>query len=274
MARWVIGYSFAFALLAASAPAAVRIQSPTVSSPQVQVAPPMLRRAAPPSPTASVAELETRGDQLRADKAFLDALDYYHAAMAKKPDSAALYVKVGITEIGLQRYREAGREFERALKHDRRNAIAYNNLGVIEYLSGSYARAIRDYQKAIVIDAGSASYFSNLGAAYFAKREFDRASIAYSRALELDPDVFERISRNGVQAQMSSPADRAHYDYVLAKLYARMGVLDRSLQCLRRAMEEGYAGIDNVYKDPEFSGLRNDARFTELMASRPPTIPE
>ncbi len=49
---------------------------------------------------------------------------------------------------------------------------------------------------------------------------------------------------------------------------------DRSLQYLRRALEEGYKGIDNVYKDPEFAGLRNDARFTELMAARPPAIPE
>ena len=73
---------------------------------------------------------------------------------------------------------------------------------------------------------------------------------------------------------MSSPADRAHFYYVLAKLYARSGVTDRSLQYLRRAMEEGYKGIEDVYKDSEFAGLRADPRFTELMASRPMAIPQ
>ena len=71
---------------------------------------------------------------------------------------------------------------------------------------------------------------------------------------------------------MSKPEDRAHYDYVVAKLYAKMGVADRSLEYLRKAMEEGYKSIDNVYKDEEFAGLRKDPSFTELMAARPPAI--
>ena len=61
---------------------------------------------------------------------------------------------------------------------------------------------------------------------------------------------------------------------MLAKLYAQSGVTDRSLQYLRRAMEEGYKGIEDVYKDSEFAGLRKDPRFTELMASRPMAIPQ
>ncbi len=69
---------------------------------------------------------------------------------------------------------------------------------------------------------------------------------------------------------MSSPEDRAHFDYVMAKLFAQAGNSDRSLQYLRKALEEGYKGIDAVYKDAEFAGLRKDPRFTELMAARPP----
>jgi hypothetical protein len=33
-------------------------------------------------------------------------------------------------------------------------------------------------------------------------------------------------------------------------------------------MEEGYKDIRNVYKDEEFSSLRKDPRFAELMAAR------
>ena len=32
--------------------------------------------------------------------------------------------------------------------------------------------------------------------------------------------------------------------------------------------------IDDVYKDADFEGLRKDTRFAQLMASRPPAIPE
>jgi hypothetical protein len=37
-------------------------------------------------------------------------------------------------------------------------------------------------------------------------------------------------------------------------------------------MEEGYKGINSVYKDAEFAGVRKDPRFNELMAARPPAI--
>jgi hypothetical protein len=39
-------------------------------------------------------------------------------------------------------------------------------------------------------------------------------------------------------------------------------------------MEDGYKDIKNVYKDEEFSTLRKDPRFAELMASKTPAIPD
>ena len=241
-------------------------------SEQVQIAPPLIRSVDPPSKDATAEDLERQGDDLRGQKLYLDALDYYRAALAKKANDSRILNKIGITELMLQRNKEARKSFEKSIKADRDYADAYSNLGVVYYLDHRYGAAVKEYDKAIERDGNSASFYSNLGAAYFARREFDHAVKAYQHALELDPEVFERTSRAGVQAQLPSPEDRAHYDYTVAKLYAKMGLSDQSLEYLRKAMEAGYKEIKDVYKDAEFSELRKNPRFTELMASKTPVI--
>jgi tetratricopeptide (TPR) repeat protein len=243
-------------------------------SEQVQIKPPLIRSIDPPAPDATAADLESRADQLRMVKLYLDALDYYRAALAKTPSSASLLNKIGITELMMQRYRESKKWFDQSIKIDRKFADAYNNRGVALYEEQKYGAAVKDYRRAIALDTTSASFFSNLGAALFAKKEFDPAVVAYQHAVELDPDVFERTSRGGVQAQLPSPGDRAYYDYTVAKLYAKMGFSDRSLEYLRKAMEEGYKDFKNVYKDVEFATLRKDKRFVELVATKLPALPE
>ena len=263
-----------FCLLTLVASSTSLLQAQKSNSELVQISPPTIRRTEPPSATATVDELESRGDELRLEKDYLDALDYYRAALAKDRNNARIYNKAGIAELLVQRFHEAGKDFERAVHLDHQFADAVNNLGVIDYEAKKYRSAIKQYEKAIKLEPESASFYSNMGAAYFGKKEFEKASDAYTKAMEIDPNILDRTSHNGISAQLPSPADRARYDYVIAKLWAKQGDRDRSLQYLRRAMEEGYKGINDVYKDPEFAGLRSDARFTELMASRPPAIPE
>lgn len=244
------------------------------NSEQMEVGPPPLHRVEPPAAGASAEELERRGDELRTEKNFLDALDYYQAALKAAPADASLFRKMGVCQLMMQRYKEAKKSFERAIRADHNDAISYNNLGVIFYAQHNYNAAIKHYEKAILYDNSAASYYSNMGAAYFAKKRFEKAIQNYAKAVEIDPDIFERTSHAGVMAQLPSPEDRAHYDYVLAKLYARSGVPDRSLHYLKKAKEEGYKDIRNVYKDNEFSNLRKDPRFTELMAAKTPAIPD
>ena len=243
-------------------------------SEQVQVTPPLLRTIEPPSPAATAADLEMRADQLRAQKLYLDALDYYRAALAKTKDTAGLLNKIGITELMMQRYSEARKSFEHSIKADRKFADAYNNLAVVYYEQKKYSAAIKHYHKAIAIDGDSAAFYSNLGAALFSKKQFDPAVVAYQHAMQLDPDVFEHSSRAGVQAQLPSPEDRARYDFTVAKLYAKMGFSDRSLEYLRKAMEEGYKDFNDVYKDAEFAQVRKDKRFAALVAQKVPSLPE
>ena len=101
-----------------------------------------------------------RADQLRSSKLYLDALDYYRAALNKEPDAARLLNKVSITELMMQRYKEARKSFEKSIKANHKFADAYNNLGVVFYEQKKYGAAIRQYHKAIVIDETAASFFS------------------------------------------------------------------------------------------------------------------
>lgn len=252
----------------------LRLQAEVSQSEQVQVGLPQMRVAEAPDTASTAQALEQRGDDLRAGKFYLDAMDYYRAALKKDSNNARIYNKVGISELQMHRFDDAKKDFEKSIKKDHAYANAYNNLGVIFYHDKKYSKAIGLYQKAINLTNDSASFYSNLGTAYFAKKEFENAMTSYSQAVQLDPDVFDRVSKNGVAGHIASPDDRAHWDYVLAKLWAKEGNNDRCLEALRKAMEDGYKGIDEVYRDQEFAGLRKDPRFSALMSSRPLGIPE
>ena len=215
---------------------------------RLQVKPPITQPTTIPSANATVEELEHQGDSLRQQKLFFDALDFYRAALQKDPDSAKLNNKAGMSELQGEHVGESVHYFQRAIKLDPKMAAAHNNLGAARYEERKYGGAVKEYKKAIKLEE-DASFYSNLGAVYFSEKKWEHANEAYGHALQLDPDLFVRPSRFGIAAQMSSPQDRAHFQYVLAKLYAKSGDSNRALLCLRRAMENDYKEINAVYKD-------------------------
>jgi Flp pilus assembly protein TadD len=174
-----------------------------------------------------------------------------------------------MAQIQMARFEDAKSSFQKAIKLDKTNGKALNNLGSVYYRNKKYGRAAKYFRKALEIEPGTASFHSNLGSAYMGMKKIEKAMPEYERALELDPDVFERRSSVGIIAQMS-PEDRAHYSYVLAKMYAQQGQFDRSLLYLRRAIEEGYKDVNNAMQDAEFAQLRKDPRFNELMTIQRP----
>ncbi len=144
----------------------------------VQITPPPQRRAEPPAPNASVDELDARGDELRGQKAYLDALDYYRAALAKKP-SASLYNKAGITELELRRDKESARDFEQCREAGPPVCRRLEQPGRGVVSAAEIQKAIKQYEKAIKLKPDVASFYNNLGAAYYGKKEWEKATIAY-----------------------------------------------------------------------------------------------
>src|SRR5581483_9261613 len=234
------------AILVILAAAPVLLLAQTQVQQGIAMAPQQMRRAEPPPASATPEQLENLADELRLEKSYTDAIDYYQAALQKSQNNAVLHNKIGICALQLARWDQARKEFEKAAKLDKTYPEAFNNAGVVYYLQKKHKKAIKYYEK---------------------------ANAEYLRAMEIDPDVFEHRSTAGISFQSSSPEDRALYNYILAKMYARMGNADRSLLYLRKAMEDGYTKIQSVYSDAEFAALRKDPRFSELMAARPMSLP-
>src|SRR5271166_2554344 len=224
-----------------------------------------------PDGSASPEELEKQGDQMRLEKRYLDSIDFYRVALKKQP-TALLWNKEGMAYLLLQHQDKAEKCFEQAIKFDKQAPEGYNNRGYVEQMRQKYDKAIKDYSKAIKLRPDDAVFYYNVGTSYFAKHDYKTAAQNYKTAFSLDPNIFVRVSRIGVMAQTTSPEDRAAFSFMVAKMYAQAGDLDHSLEYLRKAMENGYKHINQVYTDREFATLRTDKRFEELMSQKPPAI--
>jgi tetratricopeptide (TPR) repeat protein len=224
-----------------------------------------LARIQPPPADASAAELEEQGDHLRAEKAYLDAIDYYRAGI-KKSNSAVLHNKAAISFFQLFRDHEAKKEYEQSLKLDKSYAEAYNNLGALYYREQRYGQAIKEYKRAIRINELNASFHSNLGTAYFSAKAYGDATHEYMRALELDPDIFDRKASGGVSIRMISSTDLGHFHYVMAQMYGQRGDQKLCRYYLAKANEEGYP-IRDALHDDQFSALRKDPNFMAYVRS-------
>lgn len=227
---------------------------------------------APPSPTSTVEDLEVRGDSLRAQKDYLDAIDYYRAALQKN-DSAVLHNKVGVSWLQLSKYPDARKEFEHSIRLDKEYAEGHNNLAVVYYVARQYGSAVKEYQRAIRINPNSASFHSNLGSAYFSRKDFMKATREYAKAMELDPSIFDPTPSGGVSVKLATQGDRGYFFYVIAKTYGSKNDADRCRLYLSKANEVGYPRVKDALKDDEFAGLRKNPAFVEFVRSLKPPPP-
>jgi len=218
----------------------------------------------------TVAQLEKAGDEARAQKDYTLAIQYFQAALRKDRRNSSLYNKLGLAELKNNELNAARADFERAAKRDPKNAEAVNNVGAVDYMNKKYGSATKYFKKAVALEETRATFHVNLGAAWFSQKKVDRAVMEYARALELDPDALRQNAKAGVVAQIASPEERAQFSYMMAKIYAKRGDTEGCLQCLKKAKEDGYRNLANVYKDEEFSKMRDNPKLHEVVAPPAP----
>jgi tetratricopeptide (TPR) repeat protein len=220
----------------------------------------------PPTPDklSSARIAEGKGDLARAHSNYEVAASYYWMALHSDRQNAELYNKLGIAELQLHQRSAAHKHFAQALKYDPRSFSALNNLGAVAYLDKKYKSAVGYLKQALALDESSAPAHLNLAEAWMGLGEVDRAMTEYARALELDADVLTN-SEEGIQAQISTPEQRARVSYLIAKAYAKRGNIEGALEYLRRAKEGRYADLAKVYTDQEFAALWPDPRLAKIV---------
>lgn len=226
-------------------------------------------QTAAPQPQANlnamtVAELEKAGDAARAAKDYEQAVACFETAIRKDKKSAVLYNKLGLSQLKAGDNKAARASFEKAMKRNSKYADAVNNVGAVYFVQRNMGQATRYFKKAVALEESRPAFHVNLGAAWFGQNKLDRAMAEYRRALQLDPDALARNTNAGVTAQISTSEERARYEYMMAKIYAKLGNTEECLRCLKKAKEGGYKNIANVYKDEEFSHIRQDQRLAEI----------
>ena len=205
---------------------------------------------------------EEQGDLDMARKRYQAAIQAYREA----PQNLwRVWNKMGMANQQMYIVAEAKKDYEMSLKLNPTSADVLNNLATTYYALKQYAIAEKYYRKALKVDPKSALIEKNLGTDLLAEDKFKKGWECYKTALALDPEIFARENQFRV-GEPTPTQKRGAMNYFLAKSYARVGMLDRAVMCLRMAIDEGFTDRKKIMNDVEFASLRGVAAFDQLLA--------
>jgi len=207
---------------------------------------------------------EVKGDLARIHNHNELATAYYMVALRSDHQNAALYNKLGITELQLGERAAARKHFGLALKYDPQLTPALNNLGAAALLDKKYKAAVNYFKQALAMNESSAPTHVNLAEAWIGLGQTDRAMTEYARALELDADVLSS-EEDGTIAQIRTKEQQARIDYLIARSYMKRGNIEGALDYLGRARDLHYPDLAKVYDDPDFLALLSDPRLAKIV---------
>jgi serine/threonine-protein kinase len=116
-----------------------------------------------------------------------DAIGFYRAALALRPDAGPAHNNLGAALYTRGRLDEAISHFKQALHSDPRFAVAHNNLGLALWARGRPEEAISHYQEAIRLAPTAPVFHLNLGNALRDRALLDEAIGELRQAVHLDP---------------------------------------------------------------------------------------
>ena len=154
-------------------------------------------RPAPAAAPAAAAQAPAQ-QQPQLDEARVQAL---LTVFKNDPGNAGAAVQLGNVYFDAERYQDAIKWYEEAVKLDPKNADASTDLGISYYYTGQTDRALQQFQHSLKIDPRHTKTMLNQGIVLaFGKQDLAGAEAAWKQVVELAPDSPEgQAARKGLE---------------------------------------------------------------------------
>ena len=219
-----------------------------------------------------------------------EAIAQWNKALSLSPDNMTVMGALAGGYHMNDQYAESANMLQRVLELDPA-ASTWTNLGTARFFEGRYAEAVSAMEKATQLDPNKYLYWGNLGDAYrWAPGYQEKAPGAYRRAIRLARDALtvnpnDALTESRLGAYLAKSGDatsalaaiekarqRSPNDPTIlcnsAVVYELIGRHDQAFPALERAIQLGYS-MHEVANEPEFTSLRSDARYAELLRRHP-----
>jgi tetratricopeptide (TPR) repeat protein len=145
-----------------------------------------------------------------------------------------------------RRYDEAQEQLKKTIEMDPNFGLAHYYLGILYTNKGMYREAIPEFEMAIELTGGFSWAFGYLG---------------YTYAMVGQKDEAEKI--------LHALEERSKEEYIrsttLVLMYYVLGDIDKSFECLEKAMEEHDPLLPLIKVSPEFDIVRLEPRFKAFL---------
>ena len=223
-----------------------------------------------------------------ASKANLETADSYsRKALELDPESAEAHASRGLVESLSRRYEEAEREFARAIQLNSKLYEAHYFSGRTFFQQGKYEAAVAAFQEAMRVRPEDYQCAMLISLPYdgLGRREEKESALRHGleivrKHLELNPDDVRALYLGGIGlAQIGETAEALDWAnralaldsedsgvlYNVACVYAQTGGKERALECLERAVQNGFGHREWLENDSDLNALRAEPRFQALL---------
>ena len=172
----------------------------------------------PAAPAASGVAQQTQAPAPALDEKRASDL---RASAEQSPADASIRVQLANLYFDSERFQDAAKWYEEALKINPRDADASTDLGIAYYYMNQPDRALEQFQRSLAADPSHSKTYLNIGVVRaFGKQDLEGAAKAWQKVIELAPDSPEgraakqalegvRNAHPGVSAPGQEPAKPA-----------------------------------------------------------------